>query len=212
MLTKKVKNENGEYVTVKVKPSEVKQTIMKAHGWNDETYRKQYDLFKNKLRAYESFVNASDPKGTKKKQSPIEILYKQAKAMQRAKESGETYEPSFEMKRIESFSALSITKGRQAVKSESYMQRYGKKYTSYTLKQFEGYLKANASARQMVEELKAKGATPAQIERALTDHANKHWVSRKANGEVEGGSVAIQAGETIGSTDTVDYYIEDYLE
>lgn len=214
MLTKRirvVRNGQTNYEEVKVKRNEVKDVIKKAHGWDDATYRKQYDLFKNKLRAYESFIQASDPKGTKKKQSPIEILYKQAKSIQRAKASGETYEPSLEMKRIESFSALSITKGRQAVKSESYMQRYGKKYANYTAKQFEGYLKANPSAKAMYDELVAKGATPAQIERALSDHANRNYARRKRNGEIEGGSVATQAGETIGSPDAVDYYIDDYL-
>lgn len=215
MLTKRirvVRNGKTNYEEVKIKRNEIKETIKKANGWDDETYKKKYDLFKNKLRAYESFINASDPKGSQKKQSPIEILYKQAKAKERAKASGEAYEPSLEMKRIESFSALSITKGRQAVKSESYMKRYGKKYADYTARQFEGYLKANPSAKAMYDELKAKGATPAQIERALSDHANKNYARRKHNGEVEGGSVATQAGESVGSPDAVDYYIDDYLQ
>lgn len=215
MLTKRirvVRNGKTNYEEVKIKRNEIKETIKKANGWNDETYKKKYDLFKNKLRAYESFINASDPKGSQKKQSPIEILYKQAKAKERAKASGEAYEPSLEMKRIESFSALSITKGRQAVKSESYMKRYGKKYADYTARQFKGYLESNTSTNALYEELKAKGATPAQIERALSDHANKDYAKRKANGEIEGGSVATQAGESYGSDDAVDININDYLE
>ena len=214
MLTKRirvVRNGKTDYEEVKVKRQEVKDVIKKAHGWDDETYKKQYDLFKNKLRAYESFVKASDPNGKHEKQSPIEILYKQAKAMKRAQASGEVYEPSLEMKRIQSFSALSITKGRKAVESESYMQRYGKKYADYTARQFKGYLESNTSANALYEELKAKGATPAQIERALSDHANKNYAKRKASGEAEGGSVATQAGESYGSDDAVDINIDDYL-
>ena len=43
---------------VELTAKEVKETIMKAHGWTSAEYKKKYDIFKNKLRAYESYKTA----------------------------------------------------------------------------------------------------------------------------------------------------------
>ena len=49
--------ENGREVYVKehVSTREVKKAIMKENRWTESQYQKKYDLFKNKLRAKESF-------------------------------------------------------------------------------------------------------------------------------------------------------------
>ena len=53
----RVKTVNGhkiqEHVKVKMTSSEVKSYIMRVNNWTSEQYRKQYDLTKNKLRAYQ---------------------------------------------------------------------------------------------------------------------------------------------------------------
>ena len=84
---------------VKVTPTEAKTTIMRANGWTAEQYKKQYDIFKNKLRAYEAFEGKFA-----KRQSAVELLYKQAKAKLR---EGADYQPSIKMQRIESFTSVS---------------------------------------------------------------------------------------------------------
>ena len=91
--------------------SEMRRTIMAANNWNAEQYRKQYDIFKNKLRFYESIQRS---RGIDvETQSPQEVLYKAARAKQRF---GADYEPSQEMQQIQAVTAHSISKGRQIAK------------------------------------------------------------------------------------------------
>lgn len=131
----------------KVSRKQMKKVIMSANNWNEEQYRKKYDIFKNKLRAYENFRKAHGAKV--KVQSPQEILYKQAKAMKRLKGD---YRPSEEMKRIQSFSAVSITKGKKlAQQMESvYTKRRGALFKGTTLFQFEDFIKKVGKAQELV--------------------------------------------------------------
>ena len=55
---------------------EVKNYIMKINGWTSSQYDKQYDIFKNKLRAYENYERAHGV--NTKRQSPAQLLYKEA--------------------------------------------------------------------------------------------------------------------------------------
>ena len=121
------KSKTGDLVKVSAK--EVKAFIMQAHGWTSEEYTKKRDIFKNRLRAFESFQRAQGKEV--KSQNVVELLYKQAKAM---KYYGKEYQPSQEIKRIESFSAVSITKGRQQAK------RQGKAFNAINQRQL-NYLK-----------------------------------------------------------------------
>ena len=47
---------NGQPVRSIIPPQEVKKTIMRANKWTAEQYRKNVDVFKNKLRAHEAYV------------------------------------------------------------------------------------------------------------------------------------------------------------
>lgn len=91
----------------KVSAREMKRVIMKANRWTEEQYSKKYHLFKNKLRAYESFMYAHGRMSNVK--SPVEMLYQQAK---RTMKYGKNYTTK-EFARISKFSAVSITKGRK---------------------------------------------------------------------------------------------------
>lgn len=109
---------NGERVLKPMTQREVKAYIMKVNNWTAEQYRKQYDIFKNKLRAYEAVQEAGGYKV--KKQSVSDVLYYTAMAKQR---EGADYKPSREMEKILSMSAYSITKGRKYATQEKYLNR-----------------------------------------------------------------------------------------
>ena len=196
---KRVQSTEGgkaEYVHVPLKTGEAKRTIMRANRWTEEQYRKQYDLFKNKLRAYESFKRAHGVEV--KTQSPQELLYKQARAKLR---EGADYEPSEKMKQIESFSAVSITKGRKlAADLESeYSKRRAAEYEQYVANRFEGLINANPKAAEIV----ARVSDPVKREEALADYADLLEEQQK------GGAIA--SGEAVGSGTAIEFDISPYL-
>lgn len=136
-----------EYEQVQMKPSEIKETIMKANNWTADQYRRQYDIFKNKLRAYENFREAHGAEV--KTQSPLEVLYKQAKTKLR---EGSAYQPSLEMKRIQSFSAVSITKGKKLARNLNsvYSKRRGELFAATTNRAFAGFVRDVTKAQAIV--------------------------------------------------------------
>lgn len=185
------------YEQVKLKPKEVKRYIMRANNWTEDQYSKNYDIFKNKLRAYENYTG-------KARQSPVEVLYKEARAKVR---EGDEYKPSLEMQRIRSFTSVSSGKaGQKALQSERYRQARGKTFASFTSLRFAGLIKENAKAREIAESIE----DPVKREKALAEYANKlHAVvgysTKNANGE------AIPTGEAVGSDLDIDFDYSDYL-
>ena len=180
----------------KISAAKIKATIMKAHGWTSEQYRKQYDIFKNKLRAYESFRRAHGAKFDI--QSPQEVLYKQAKAMNR---EGPNYTPSREMQRIQSFSAVSITKGRKLAEDleSTYSRRKAQIFAATTSRQFAQFIKDVPKAKEIDETI----TDPVAKEEALKALAEHIHAKQKETGEVF-------AGEVYGSDDAGDDF--DYGE
>ena len=188
---------HGEYVyeRTKVKPSEVKETIMKANKWTEDQYKKQFYLFRNKLKAYENYRKAHG--ANVKEQSPLEVLYRQAKTKIR---EGENYEPSLEMKRIQSFSAVSITKGRRLAEDleSEYSRRRGAQFAATTEVAFKGFIEQVPKAQEIMEKIK----DPVTREEALKDLADHVHAKQLPNGEVA-------SGEAVGSDNAADDYDVD---
>ena len=195
---------------VKVSAKEVKAFIMQAHGWTSEEYTKKRDIFKNRLRAFESFQRAQGKEV--KSQNVVELLYKQAKAM---KYYGKEYQPSQEIKRIESFSAVSITKGRQQAK------RMGKAFKAINDKQlkfvnerFKSLISNNEGAKRIVQSFYEKAqkdgkpVNATKLEEALSDYANSIHARIGNQGEGE----IIPSGETYGSDIDIDFDVSAYLD
>ena len=184
---------NGGKVTARQK----KAYIMKVNNWTSDQYRKQYDLFKNKLRAYESYRKAHG--ADVQIQSPQELLYKQAKAMKR---EGAAYQPSLEMKRIQSFSAVSITKGRKlaADLGSEYTRRRAAAFERITSKAFEGLIRNVPKAAEIAEQIK----DPVKREEALKALADHIHAQQTPSGEI------FSDGETIGSDPASEGF--DYAE
>lgn len=178
----------------KVTASQMKRAIMSANDWTEDQYRKKYDLFKNKLRAYESFKRAHGANVAP--QSPQEVLYRAAKAKKR---EGAEYKPSIEMQRIQSFSAVSIKKGRQLAndKESRYSKRRAAAFAAATNKAFEGFIREVPKAREIAENIE----DPIKREEALKALAEHIHAKQRPSGEVI-------SGETYGSDvagDDFDY-------
>ena len=190
---------------------EVKAYIMKQNNWTKEQYQKQYDIFKNKLRAYESYKQAQGAKVTK--ESVSEVLYKEARAMQLY---GPNYKPSQKMQQIKGFSAYSITKGRQLAKQARYQESQSKKYGQYIKSRFGGLIDANKGAQNIKvkfeEDARRKGQpiNYAKMEEALSDYASK--IGSKINDKDEVTTPDnLPSGEVYGSDEQIDFDIDAYL-
>lgn len=189
---KQTYNQNGKKITARDK----KKYIMRVNKWTEDEYRKKYDIFKNKLRAYESYRIAHG--ADVEIQSPQDVLYKQARAMAR---EGEEYTPSAEMKRIQSFSAVSITKGRILAQDfESvYSRRAEEKFAYTTAKQFKNFIEDVPLAAEINEKIK----DPVKKEEALKALAEHVHAIQAPSGEVF-------EGETFGSDEASQGF--DYSE
>lgn len=190
---------DGEQVALKA--SEVKNFIMKINNWNADQYQKEYDLFKNKLRTLENFEVV--PKA--ERESPVELLYKQAKAKKRY---GDDYQPSIKFQRILSTSAYSSSpkRQRQLLKNQRYVEKFQKRYEETTFKAFKGLIEKNPTAKEIVDKIK----DPVQREKALIDLSEALRARINEQGVITdlGG---IPFGETFGSPDAIEFDLTSYL-
>lgn len=197
MAIVRVRNGSTERITAK----EVKKTIMKANNWTAEEYKKKYDIFKNKLRAFEAYEKIP----ASKKQSPVELLYKQAKAKLR---EGSNYTPSLKMRRINDFTSISSGKKLQeAMTHQRYLEARTTTYTDTTYLQFQGLIENNPMAEKIYRAIK----DPVKREKALTDFANKLHLKIDKRGRYENGEAIANYGEVVGSDEKVYIDIKDYL-
>ena len=201
------RNKSG--ALVRVSPREAKKFIMSAHGWTSDEYTKKRDIFKNKLRAFESFQRAQGKEV--KQQNVVEMLYKQAKAM---KTHGADYKPSEAIKRIESFSAVSITKGRkQATRQGKAFNAINTKQLAYVSDRFKKLIDTNDGAKRIEDafykkaEEDGKPVNATKLEEALSDYANAMHVRIDNQGTGE----TIPSGETYGSDADFAFDIDEYL-
>lgn len=192
-IYRKIKGE-----AIKIKPSVVKATIMRANNWTAEQYKKQYDIFKNKLRAFEAFEGKYA-----NKQSAVELLYKQARAKIR---EGTEYQPSIKMQRIEAFTSVSSGKASKLLENAMYKSRREATYSSATAKQFEGFIAKNAKAKEIYDSIK----DPVAREHALTDYANKVHAKMDETDKVTENE-AVASGLTFGSNDEIEFDYSEYM-
>lgn len=204
------KNKAGDLV--KVSSKEVKEFIMKAHGWTSEEYTKKRDMFKNRLRAFESFQRAQGKEV--KSQNVVELLYKQAKAM---KYYGKEYQKSEQIKRIESFSAVSITKGRQQAKRQGKaFKAINDKQLKYVNERFKSLISNNEGAQRIVDAFNQKAKADGKpvnatmLEEALTDYADSIHAKIAEEAKQQSGET-IPSGEAYGSDTDFAFDIDDYL-
>lgn len=167
---------------------------MKQKGISSAEYKKQYDIFKNKLRAYEAYQRAHGV--DVKKQSASELLYKHERAKAR---EGADYTPTLEWKRINRFTSVSSgRKGQEALKSSRYMEARTQEYEATTMKYFKDFIMKNDGAQKIFQSVD----DPVKREKALAEYANRINAKQKADGSVDGEAIA-EESEVYGS-DTFD--------
>ena len=213
------KSKTGDLIKVSAK--EVKAFIMSAHGWTSEEYTKKRDIFKNRLRAFESFQRAQGKEV--KSQNVVELLYKQAKAM---KYYGKEYQQSEQIKRIESFSAVSITKGRQQSKRQGKaFNAINERQLSYIKTRFgdidnpksKGFVNSNEGAKRIVQSFYEKAqkdgkpVNATKLEEALSDYADSIHAKIAEEAEQQSGET-IPSGETYGSDADIGFDVSAYLD
>lgn len=179
---------NGKKITA----AQMRETIKSANAWTNEQYRKQYDLFKNKLRFYEALQRSRGVKDVEA-QSPQELLYKIARAKQHY---GSEYKPSQEIEQIMAVTAHSITKGRR-ISEKPNSAAYKRAVSKIVNIRFEGFIDFYDKAKEITERI----TDPAQQEEALSALANYLHEKNPRAGKDKGGGTFAQ-GETYGSSDT----------
>lgn len=201
---KYTKNKQGQSIKVKMTPSQVKAEIMRINKWTPEQYKKNYDIFKNKLRSFEAFERSKG--ASVKAQSARDLLYKEARAKQRF---GTAYQPSIKMQRIREFTSISSGKAlEKALQSTKYTTAREMKYSIKTYEQFEGLIRSNTKAQEIWNNIK----DPVKREKALTEYANA--INAKIDAQTEAmkqSGEAIPSGEVFGSSDTLEFDYSAYM-
>lgn len=195
---------DGEATQVSISSKEMKSTIAKAYGISLEAVDKKYYLFRNRLRAYESFKRASGVDVTP--QSPLNLMYKQAKSMLR---HGADYKPSKEFEAINTFSAVSITKGEQLAKATNsrYYQKHQTAIGNLALKNFEKFISAHTSAKELKKAYIEGKITGVQLQATLTQMSNDVKARQKELRQKGGGF----SGSTIGTDDIEIPSADEYI-
>ena len=192
----------GDDKQKKVSRQTMMKTIMRANDWTRDQYRKQYDLFKNKLRFFENVQASRGVKdymegGDRYKQSPQEVLYKIAKAKLLY---GKDYEPSQDVRQIMAVTAHSITKGKKIAEAAS-SKSYKAAVSAIVNIRFAGFSDFYKKAKEIVDSI----SDPVKQEEALTAFATylhsrfpRVGKDKDAPKKGEGG---FAYGETFGSGD-----------
>lgn len=191
-------------VQVKLTSREMKSTIAQAYGISIADVDKKYYLFRNRLRAYESFKIASGYEV--KRQSPLNVMYKQARDMLK---HGADYKPSREFQAINQFSAVSITKGEQLAKATGsrYYRKHQTELGNLALKYYDKFIIAHKSAKDLVQAYKEGKITGVNLQEALGQMAKDVKSSLKEM-RIKGGTFA---GSSPASGEVEIPSAEDYI-
>ena len=202
---KKTIIKGGEPTQVTISSREMKSTIAKAYGITLEEVDKKYYLFRNKLRAYESLKRESGVEVTT--QSPLNLMYKQAKSMLR---HGTDYKPSNEFEVINTFSAVSITKGERLAKATE--SRYYKKHQAevgrLALAHFDKFIQMHTSAQELKRAYKEGKITGIQLQASLSKMAEDVKAIQKQ--KRAGGFSSAQIGSDTIEIPSADEYTKEY--
>ena len=202
---KKTIIKDGEATQVTISSKEMKSTIAKAYGISLEAVDKKYYLFRNRLRAYESFKRESGVEVTT--QSPLNLMYKQAKSMLR---HGADYKPSNEFEAINTFSAVSISKGERLAKATE--SRYYKKHQaeigSLALAHFDKFINAHTNAKELKKAYLEGNINGIQLQASLSKMAEDVKAIQKQ--KRAGGFANGQIGSDTAEIPSAEEYIKDF--
>ena len=195
----------GEPTQVSISSREMKSTIAKAYGISLEAVDKKYYLFRNRLRAYESLKRESGVEVTT--QSPLNLMYKQAKSMLR---HGADYKPSNEFEVINTFSAVSITKGERLAKATEsrYYKNHQAEVGRLAIAHFDKFIQMHTSAQELKRAYKEGKITGIQLQASLSKMAEDVKAIQKQ--KRAGGFANGQIGSDTAEIPSAEEYIKDF--
>lgn len=141
--------------------ADARKDIMSWTGWSKEHYRKQYDIFKLKLRSYEELYGGA-------KQSPLEFMWKYYKAS-----TTPGYRPSTQMQIILSTPAYSTKTRAKAIERKlskgTDFSAEEKTLRDMVIQDFNALIDASVELNNMVEQIK----NPYKLLRFLKTYAKE---------------------------------------
>lgn len=189
---------NGRIIT----RTEAIDEIGKIRNWNKSRVQKEISRLNYGLRKLRNLEGEREFN----KQSGLQLLYAMTKSKKRY---GDEYRPSESVKllyKILPKERKVAGKKRQARKN---IRKYRiSLYRERTRNQFEGFIKKNQKAQEIVEKIK----DPIKRDRALADFANAIKAKRDEQEHIEEESIIPIVNEIVGSdTIDIDFSIDDYL-
>lgn len=206
MATGLYKTIKGEKVELTAR--QVKADIMQIRGWTSEEYQRQYDITRNRLRAYEGFLRQ---KGEfVRPESPAAFLFKEAKAIQRY---GADYTPSQRTAAVRATTSVSSGKALTKLltsKSKAAKTARGRQYrqiAAQTQRNFARFIETVPKAQEIVREIK----DPIKQQRALAVLADVLHARENTQREVVLRNADMPFGQIAGSQDEVEFDISPWL-
>lgn len=184
------------------------ETIKAGFGWNEQEYRKNYDLYKNRLRAFEEVTGL---KAQGKQTSPLQSLFDQAAARLAAQRANKPYKEKQLYKDIWATQAYSLSKAARIFDPTANTQQRQKWEASYNAQTNEDFKELiahiNASPNQKLKDLlkDINALPPFQRRKALEALAHKMDEAAKKRSADQDDEMPANSSDIV-----PDFNIDDY--
>ena len=188
---------------VELSASQVKTEIMRIHGWDTKEYQREYDILRNKLRAYEAFQRSAGVQVTP--QSPQQFLYSEAKAQERY---GANYRPSARTALVRATTSVSSGKALSKAVTSTISRKAQQNKVSGSIQHYFGaFIEQVPQAREIMEKIK----DPIKQEAALKALAAKLHAREDAQRRTIAQNADMPFGQVSGSSDTIEFDLSPWL-
>lgn len=192
---------HGEKVELTAR--QVKSEIMRIRGWDTNEYQRQYDVLRNKLRAYEAFQRSVGEAVTPN--SPLKFLYGEAKSIERYKDE---YQPSAYVSAVRATTSVSSGKALQrAIASPISRAVQGAKIAQQIDYYFANFIRDVPKAQEIMEKIK----DPIKQMAALKALAKKLHAREDKERRTIAANPDMPFGQTSGSTAPIDFDLSPWL-
>lgn len=189
---------------VQLNARQIKASILKNTGWNEQEYNRQRYILKNKLRTFEAFQKAE---GFEVEiQSPVEILYYQTRLQ---KIQGSNYKMSAKLAEIYKQTSYGSKAAIQhALSSTKVRKRQEAAYNTETYNSFKQFIEASPQAERLWDGIE----NPVKRRKALEALADElHFIQKQDREYIK--NQAIPFGDITGSETELNWFpMEDWLD
>lgn len=192
---------HGEKVELTAR--QVKSEIMRIRGWDTTEYQRQYDILRNKLRAYEAFQRSVGEEVNTN--SPLKFLYGEAKSIERYKGD---YHPSAYVSAVRATTSVSSGKALQkAIASPISRAVQGAKIGQQIDYYFANFIRDVPKAQEIMEKIK----DPLKQMAALKALAKELHAREDKENRTIASNPDMPFGQTSGSTAPIDFDLSPWL-